>query len=156
MLTGNQSAVWGSQAVGGVVNIITSSPDDVKTRVEIGAGNYGQKSTQIISNLSHDSTQIVVSAGYLKEDGFSALERRIDSVGSRSDAQAGLEKDPYREKTLRIQAQTQINDTQELKVSVLDVDSFSKYDDSFTPDFNATSENDTELTQLMLSLQASR
>ena len=82
------------------------------------------------------------------------MERRIDSVGSRSDAQAGLEKDPYREKTLRIQAQTQINDTQELKVSVLDVDSFSKYDDSFTPDFNATSENDTELTQLMLSLQA--
>jgi len=154
IVKGNQSAVWGSQALGGVVNIITSSPDDAKTRVEVGAGSYGQKSTQIKSNLSNDSTQIVVSAGYLEEDGFSALERRIDSVGSRSDAQAGLEKDPYREKTLRIQAQTQINDTQELKVAVLDVDSFIKYDDSFTPDFNATSENDTELTQLMLSHQA--
>jgi vitamin B12 transporter len=154
IVKGNQSAVWGSQAVGGVVNIITSSPDDVKTRVEIGAGSYGQKSTQVISNLSNDSTQIAISAGYLEEDGFSALERRIDSVSSRSDAQAGLEKDPYREKTLRIQAQTQINKTQELGVSVLDVDSFINYDDSFTPDFNATSENDTELTQLMLFHQA--
>jgi vitamin B12 transporter len=154
IVKGNQSAVWGSQAVGGVINIITSSPDDVKTRVEIGAGSYGQKSTQAISNLSNDSTQIAISAGYLEEDGFSALERRIDSVSSRSDAQAGLEKDPYREKTLRIQAQTQISNTQELGVSVLDVDSFINYDDSFTPDFNATSENDTELTQLMLFHQA--
>ena len=153
VVKGNQSAVWGSQALGGVVNIITSSSDETRTRIAVGGGSDGQKSTQVESNWTNDSTQVAVSAGYLEEDGFSALERRIDNVDSRKDAQAGLEKDPYRERTLSIRAKTKIGDKHELVLSALDIDSFINYDDSHTPNFNAAEESETELTQVVLSHQ---
>jgi vitamin B12 transporter len=154
IVKGNQSAVWGSQALGGVINIITSDDDRQVTRAEFGVGSYGQRSTRVKSNWGNDSTQISVSAGYLAEDGFSALERRFDGVNSRDEAQAGLEKDPYRERSITFITQTAISENQTLRASFFDVTSHTNYDDHFTPDFNDTSTNTTDLTQFILTHEA--
>ena len=154
VVKGNQSAVWGSQALGGVINVITTDQDRQVSRAEFGIGSYGQKRTRVKSNWNNDATLISASVGYLDEDGLSALERRIDDVSTSDEAQAGLEKDPYRERSLSLQTQTELGENQTLRASLLDVTSYTNYDDYFTPDFNDTSENTTDLTQFMLSHEA--
>jgi len=42
VLKGSGSAFYGSDAMGGVVNLITRSPEHSEVRLRIGAGNYGQ------------------------------------------------------------------------------------------------------------------
>ena len=162
IVKGNQSAVWGSQALGGVINIITSDDEREVTRAEFGVGSYGQKSTRVKSNWANDSANFSIFAGYLDEDGFSALEPRIDDVGSSDEAQAGLEKDPYRERTLMLQAQTEIGDNHTFKLSALDIESFINYDDPFgtaplfEPNYNAEESSETKLNQLVLTHQFER
>ena len=151
IVKGNQSAVWGSQALGGVINILTKDPGTKSTRSEVGFGSYGRKSTRVKSNWSNDFTKFSISAGYLDEDGFSALERRIDDVKSRNEAQGDFENDPYQERSIAFQTQVKINESQLLSASFFDVTSHANYDDYFTPNFNDTSTNKIDLRQYILT-----
>jgi vitamin B12 transporter len=96
LLTGNiarievlrsaQSVLWGSQAIGGVVNIITRPPTEA-----IAAnlrGEYGFRNTaQLVGNVSGKAGPLSASAGagYFRTDGISAF----------SEARGGKESDGY-------------------------------------------------------------
>ncbi|MBC7520936.1 MAG: TonB-dependent receptor [Sandarakinorhabdus sp.] len=96
LLTGNisrievlrsaQSVLWGSQAIGGVVNIITRPPTEA-----IAAnlrGEYGFRNTaQVVGNVSGKAGPLSASvgAGYFRTDGISAF----------SEARGGKERDGY-------------------------------------------------------------
>ncbi|MEL6874640.1 MAG: TonB-dependent receptor plug domain-containing protein, partial [Pseudomonadota bacterium] len=87
ILRGSQSVIWGSQAVGGVVNIITSEPGEdlgINARAEYGARDTGQ----IVGNVSGTLGPVAASfgAGYYRTDGFSAFNRD----------RGGIEADGYR------------------------------------------------------------
>lgn len=87
VLRGAQSVLWGSQAIGGVVNVITVPPSETphaNARVE-----YGYRNTaQFVGNVSGKAGPLSASAGagYLRTDGISAF----------SEARGGREKDGYR------------------------------------------------------------
>lgn len=87
VLRGAQSVLWGSQAIGGVVNMITRQPTEA---LEANLrGEYGYRNTaQVVGNVSGKAGPLSASAGagYFRTDGISAF----------SEARGGTEKDGYK------------------------------------------------------------
>ncbi len=74
VVRGSQSVLWGSQAIGGVINMITAEPTDAlaaNARAEYGWRNSGQ----IVGNASGRFGPVAASlgAGWFQTDGFSAF-----------------------------------------------------------------------------------
>jgi vitamin B12 transporter len=86
VLRGAQSVLWGSQAIGGVVNMITRAP----TAAPLAnlRGEYGFRNTaQIVGNLAGKAGPLSASAGagWFRTDGISAF----------SEARGGHERDGF-------------------------------------------------------------
>lgn len=87
VLRGSQSVIWGSQAIGGVINTITRAPTDdlrVNARAEYGYRDTGQ----VVGNISGRFGPVAASvgAGYYRTDGFSTF----------NEERGGTERDGYR------------------------------------------------------------
>jgi len=86
VVRGSQSVIWGSQAIGGVVNLITRAPTEA---VEVNArAEAGWRDTyQAVGNVSGRTGPVAASfgAGYFTTDGFSAF----------NEARGGAERDGY-------------------------------------------------------------
>lgn len=75
VLRGPQSVLWGSQAIGGVVNIITHTPtDELRLRAtgEYGSFETGRLSGAVTGRVG--PTAISAGAGYLTTDGVSVAD----------------------------------------------------------------------------------
>ncbi len=86
VLRGPSSVLWGSQAIGGVINMITRQPTD-ELAVNL-RGEYGYRDTgQLVGNISGKAGPLSASAGagYFRTDGISAF----------SEARGGTERDGY-------------------------------------------------------------
>ena len=86
VLRGPQSVLWGSQAIGGVVNMITRAPtEDLTVNAR---GEYGWRGTaQVVGNVSGKAGPLSASvgAGYFRTDGISAF----------SETRGGKERDGF-------------------------------------------------------------
>lgn len=87
VVRGSQSVLWGSQAIGGVVNLITRQPTEkltVNARVEGG----WRDTWQLAGNVSGKFGPVAASVGggYFRTDGFSSF----------SEERGGVEHDGYR------------------------------------------------------------
>lgn len=86
VLRGPSSVLWGSQAIGGVVNMITRAPTEALT---VNArGEYGWRDTgQVVGNIAGKLGPLSASAGggWFRTDGISAF----------SEARGGTERDGY-------------------------------------------------------------
>ncbi len=88
VVRGAQSVIWGSRAIGGVVNVITRAPSDDPEFV--AKGEYGWRDTvNTTANASGKLGPVSASLGgqYFRTDGFSAF----------NEARAGRERDGYRQ-----------------------------------------------------------
>lgn len=87
VVRGSQSVLWGSQAIGGVVNMITREPtEDLAFN---GHAEYGYRDTaQAVGNVSGKFGPVAASlgAGYFRTDGISTF----------NEDRGGTEKDGYR------------------------------------------------------------
>jgi len=84
VVRGSQSVLWGSQAIGGIVNVITKQPTEDLTAE--GGAEYGWRDTaRLVGNVAGKFGPVSASVGgnFQRSDGFSA-------------ATAGSEKDGYR------------------------------------------------------------
>ncbi|WP_337658688.1 TonB-dependent receptor plug domain-containing protein [Sphingorhabdus sp. Alg231-15] len=125
VLRGSQSVIWGSQAIGGVVNIITREPTE---ELEINArGEYGSRDTaQLVGNISGAVGPVAATfgAGYFTTDGFSAFNTE----------RGGVERDGYRNFGANGKVKITFND--EISVDLRGYYSDGKTDiDGFTPTF---------------------
>lgn len=87
VVRGPASVLWGSQAIGGVVNMITRAPTETLTANL--RGEYGYRNTaQVVGNVSGKAGPLSASAGagYFRTDGISAY----------SEARGGTERDGYK------------------------------------------------------------
>jgi vitamin B12 transporter len=87
VLRGAQSVIWGSQAIGGVVNLITADPEaPFEGRVDAEGG--ARESGYVQAAVGGKSERVMwrASAGYLTTGGISQFD----------EAQGGREKDGYR------------------------------------------------------------
>jgi len=87
VVRGSQSVLWGSQAIGGVVNIVTRAPTE--NLAINAAAEYGWRNTaRVTGNVSgkFGPVSASVGAGYLRTDGFSTF----------NETRGGIERDGYR------------------------------------------------------------
>jgi len=86
VLRGPSSVLWGSQAIGGVINMITRQPTE-ELAVNL-RGEYGYRDTgQLVGNISGKAGPLSASAG--------AGYFRTDGISSFSEARGGTERDGY-------------------------------------------------------------
>jgi vitamin B12 transporter len=87
VLRGSQSVLWGSQAIGGVVNVTTTEPTDTlsaNVRAE-----YGWHDTrELVGNVSQKFGRLSASVG--------AGEFRTDGISAFDESRGGRERDGYR------------------------------------------------------------
>lgn len=90
VVRGSQSVIWGRQAIGGVVNVVTKTPTE---RPEVTArAEYGWRdSAQVVANASGSFGPVAASIGgnYLTTDGVSAFARGSERDGYRNYGGAG-------------------------------------------------------------------
>ena len=85
VVRGSQSVIWGSRAIGGVVNVITRAPSDdpeLNARAE-----YGWRNTvNAVANASGKFGPVSASVGgnYLRSNGFSAFDGGAERDGYRN------------------------------------------------------------------------
>lgn len=74
VLRGPASVLYGSNAMGGVINIVTrrQKEDGVQTSVNLGAGSYGTIQTEATNRIRKGRFSSVVSASYNRTDGHRA------------------------------------------------------------------------------------
>lgn len=86
VVRGSQSVIWGSQAIGGVVNLLTAAPtDDLRVNARVEGG--WRDTYQAFGNVSGRFGPVAASAGggYYRTDGFSTF----------NEARGGRERDGY-------------------------------------------------------------
>jgi len=87
VVRGAQSVLWGSQAIGGVINMITAEPGE-RIAANASAENGWRDSGKLVGNISGKSGPVAASVGggYYRTDGISTF----------SEARGGKERDGYR------------------------------------------------------------
>jgi outer membrane receptor for ferrienterochelin and colicin len=71
VMRGGASSLWGSMAVGGVVNIITKKVANNEGSLEVSTGSQNSQSAGITKNFAVDQTLLIsASADYYKTDGY--------------------------------------------------------------------------------------
>jgi vitamin B12 transporter len=87
ILRGPQSVLWGSQAIGGVVNLVTREPSEVPQLRATGAyGSHDEGHLTATVTGTSGRVKYSANAGYLRTDGISAFDRRL----------GGTERDGFR------------------------------------------------------------
>lgn len=94
ILKGGQSTLYGSDAVAGVINVITRKPSEpgVHTQLALAGGSYGTIRTNLGIQQSFKQSSLSLQYGYLRTDGFSSA---YDSTGK-----GDFDKDGYRQHNL--------------------------------------------------------
>ena len=74
VLRGAASVLYGSNAMGGVINIVTRKmqEDGIRTNINIGAGSYGSIQTEATNRIKKGRFSSTVTASYNRTDGHRA------------------------------------------------------------------------------------
>ena len=107
VLRGAQSVMWGSQAIGGVVNLITADPQ-APVEAQVAAEGGALETGQVQAGLGGKSARVTwrASAGYFTTGGISAFDR----------AKGGREADGYRNAGAAAKARIAVTDQLSLDV----------------------------------------
>ncbi len=119
ILRGPQSALWGADALAGVVNIITVAPRDgfyANARAE--AGSFGTREVSGIVNAGTEDYGAVIDAAYLKSDGINI-------------ARTGSEKDGYENTSIDAHGFVNLTPNLVLSANVRHVNGNNNFDSGF-------------------------
>jgi vitamin B12 transporter len=101
VLRGPQSTLWGSQAIGGVVNVVTTVPEGpLLASYAAEGGERGSATVQARAEAGGERFSWRVAGRYLTTDGISAL----------NDDRGGREKDGYRNTGANVRGLWRINE----------------------------------------------
>lgn len=120
IVKGSQSGVWGSDASGAVINIITSkAKKGLHALANIEYGSFSSKKSSIQASFATDKYDILVGGLFIDNDGFSAVEptKSDSNYGKRYD-ELGLEKDAYQNRTFNAKLGFNITKKDRLEASV--------------------------------------
>ncbi len=82
IVKGPRAALYGSEAVGGVINIITRRDDSgLRARAETGGGRYGTRKAAGEFALAGDGSAGGVNVSWLDTDGFPTFQASKDDAG---------------------------------------------------------------------------
>jgi vitamin B12 transporter len=100
IVRGPRAALWGSDAIGGVIQFFTRKPNDF---VELRAGSYGRAELDAGLGFGDAENHFGISAGYGRATGFSATNPDV-SFGFNPD------NDGFRNRRLQLKGQTRLGE----------------------------------------------
>jgi vitamin B12 transporter len=137
ILRGPQSTLWGSQAIGGVVNIVTPVPEGpLSGSVTAEGGTHESAFLRAHAEAGNDRFAWRVGGGYLTSDGISAFDRDL----------GGVEQDSYRNVGFNARGIFHISDNASAEVRStwsdgrVEFDGFPNFQLADTPDYSITEE----------------
>ncbi|MGC3982564.1 MAG: TonB-dependent receptor [Steroidobacteraceae bacterium] len=135
ILRGSQSTLYGSQAIGGVVNIVTKEAEGKTSgsvQTEIGSMQTGNTKASI--GGKYDRISFRLAGGYYNTEGVSAYS-------------LGQEKDPFRNTTFTGRFGVDVTDNVQLDLRALYTDGKYNYDGFPAPAFTFADEGDYGITR---------
>ncbi len=132
IIKGAQSGVWGSDASGGVINIITSkAKKGVHAVANVEYGSFDSKKTSIQASYATDKYDILIGGLHINNDGFSAVEptKADANYGKRYD-ELGLEKDKYINTTLNAKLGYNLTKEDRIEATLQMIDGDADFDGS--------------------------
>ncbi len=130
IIKGAQSGVWGSDASGGVINIVTSkTKKGFSAAGSIEQGAYNTTFAKAKVGYGDKRYDVTLAASYYNTDGYSAVEptKSDPNYGKRYD-DLGLEKDGYKNKSVRLKVGYNITQKDRIEASWNRIDSKLYYD----------------------------
>jgi len=118
IVKGAQSGIWGADASGRVINIISKKPKKgFNGDVLLEGGSFNTKKIATTLSAKQDKYFIKLNVNKISTDGFSAFEAKKGTVnyGKRGD-DLGLEKDGYENTTYSIQGGVNITSNDTIKM----------------------------------------
>jgi outer membrane receptor protein involved in Fe transport len=96
VVRGPASSIWGANAVGGVVHVITKSPrDTLGGNASVAAGNYSMRNVEARESFLVGPWAMRVSAGYYESDPFDRPTEITNFCGDTIDPDLGLIEDGF-------------------------------------------------------------
>ena len=80
VLKGAGGALYGSEAVGGVINIITKKADYTNGKVSLGFGSFGAEDKKIMYSAKQGKTGVTVSASQYEQDYYKYRDYKTDTT----------------------------------------------------------------------------
>ena len=80
VLKGAGGALYGSEAVGGVINIITKKADMTNGKVSLGFGSFGAEDKKIMYSAKQGKTGVIVSASQYEQDYYKYRDAKTDTT----------------------------------------------------------------------------
>ncbi|WP_456392305.1 TonB-dependent receptor plug domain-containing protein [Persephonella sp.] len=130
IIKGVQSGIWGPDAVGGVINVVTAKPEKgLHIKLKGLAGDYNTKKAGLTLSYADEKIDILLGYHWLKTSGFSAVEPIKSSplYGKRWD-EIGWERDPYRNDTFNFKMGWNITPDDRFETVVKTIDAVVHYD----------------------------
>ena len=118
VLKGAGGALYGSEAVGGVINIITKKADYTNGKVSLGFGSFGAEDKKIMYSAKQGKTGVTVSASQYEQDYYKYRDFKTDTT-KRWEGPTNFEN-----KKFSINLNQEITDTTNLSVGF----DYSKYE----------------------------
>jgi len=130
IIKGAQSGVWGSDASGGVINIITSTAKKgLHGSTNVEYGSFNTKIASLTASYAEDDFDILIGGSIFDNGGYSATEPKKGNpnYGKRYD-ELNLEKDPYKNKTLNAKLGYNFTKKDRLEANIQTINSTIKFD----------------------------
>jgi len=80
VLKGAGGALYGSEAVGGVINIITKKADMTNGKISLGFGSFGAEDKKIMYSAKQGKTGVTVSASQYEQDYYKYRDYKTDTT----------------------------------------------------------------------------
>lgn len=136
VVKGAQSGIWGADASGGVINIITSkAKKGFHGNALVEYGSFHTKKASVNLSNRTDKGYIKIGANRVDTEGYSSFEAKKGSsdYGKRGD-ELGYDKDGYSNNTYNLQAGLNITDNDLVEVLYKKIDSEYEYDNGSSDD----------------------
>lgn len=153
IIKGAQSGVWGSDASGGVINIITAkAKSGLHGSASVEYGSFDSLKTSLQASYANEKFDILVTGSLYSTDGFSAVEPKQSEAiyGERFD-DLGLEKDAYENKSSNAKFGYNITDNDKVIASLQTINSDIHFD-SFSGSTGDSNIPNTELQNRFYNL----
>jgi vitamin B12 transporter len=142
VLRGPQSTLWGSQAIGGVVNVVTTVPEGpLLASYSAEGGEHGSAAVQARAEAGGERLSWRVAGKYLTTDGVSAL----------NDDRGGREQDGYRNTGANVRGLLRINDAVSAELRTTYSRGRVEFDGFPAPTFALSDTRDYAITEELVS-----
>lgn len=149
IVRGNVSALYGSQAVGGVIQIFTRKPNGNDATIRVAAGSHGQRQASVQVRGGNEVVQATVGISHDQVKAVSALNA-ADIAKINAYQTVNPEKDGYKNDSANAHIRYRPNANNEFGLHFLESRGKNNYDSQYAANNKAVQYNKTKVQNISL------